>query len=448
MPWAPSSLFNAGDVGGWFDASDLSTLFQDSAGATAVTADTQPVGKWLAKFGSGSKGFDLSQATSGAKPVYKTDGALHWLQFDGGDWLDSLVERFGDTGLFASASEQFTVAVAFNVGTQTGTLFGRAGATSTSKTLQVYFTASQTLAAVCRGGTATNYGSTASSPGVASFRWDGAVAKLRYKDGATTVSVGSAVEESGQRIVVGARTNGSGHLLGATSRLAQVFFIDRNLSDTELSYLLWHFAQKVSTTAGTEPPADAITVSGASIDGSDVVAGTASATVAITGAISEAADTVSAAFSSVIGVASAVLESGDLIAGSVDSTGLRSVAGAIQESDETVSAGVAPIVHGEVSLTEASDQAAGACSAVTALMGQVAEAEDAVIASLAGTTELFGAAQEVGDIIAGQAWYGQAGQTGYGTIQSSTTSAAITLTTPGTMVAVTASRATVEIEAA
>ena len=60
----PSSLFAAGEQGVWYDPSDLSTLFQDAAGTTPVTAVEQPVGLMLDK----SKGLVLGSelVTNGA----------------------------------------------------------------------------------------------------------------------------------------------------------------------------------------------------------------------------------------------------------------------------------------------------------------------------------------------------------------------------------------------
>jgi hypothetical protein len=46
---SPASLFAAGEQGAWYDPSDLTTLFQDSAGITPVTAVEQPVGLMLDK---------------------------------------------------------------------------------------------------------------------------------------------------------------------------------------------------------------------------------------------------------------------------------------------------------------------------------------------------------------------------------------------------------------
>ena len=80
--FSPLDLFASGEQGAWYDPSDLSTMFQDSAGTTPVTADGQPVGKILDKSGRGNH---ASQATAAKRPLYKTSGGLHWLQFDGVD---------------------------------------------------------------------------------------------------------------------------------------------------------------------------------------------------------------------------------------------------------------------------------------------------------------------------------------------------------------------------
>ncbi|EEW26613.1 LamG domain-containing protein [Rhodobacter ferrooxidans] len=47
--WKPTKLFSAGVKGGWYDPSDLRTLFQDAAGTIPVTAAGQPVGLMLDK---------------------------------------------------------------------------------------------------------------------------------------------------------------------------------------------------------------------------------------------------------------------------------------------------------------------------------------------------------------------------------------------------------------
>jgi len=80
--FSPASIFAGGTEGAWYDPSDLSTLFQDSAGTTPVTASGQPVGKMLDKSGNGNH---ATQATSSRRPTYTEGGGLSWLAFDGVD---------------------------------------------------------------------------------------------------------------------------------------------------------------------------------------------------------------------------------------------------------------------------------------------------------------------------------------------------------------------------
>lgn len=53
----------------WFDASDLSTLFQNSTLATPVAANSDPVGGWKDKSGNNNHAL---QATDAKRPLYKT----------------------------------------------------------------------------------------------------------------------------------------------------------------------------------------------------------------------------------------------------------------------------------------------------------------------------------------------------------------------------------------
>lgn len=64
----------------WFDASDLSTLFQDTGGASPVTRDSQAIALIRDKSGHGR---DLTQDTAAIRPLYRTAGALSWFEFDG-----------------------------------------------------------------------------------------------------------------------------------------------------------------------------------------------------------------------------------------------------------------------------------------------------------------------------------------------------------------------------
>lgn len=77
------SLFTEGEEGFWYDPSDLTTLFQDEAGATPVTTAGQSTARANDKSGNA---LTLTQATVANRPTYQTGG---FLRGDGGDLLAS-----------------------------------------------------------------------------------------------------------------------------------------------------------------------------------------------------------------------------------------------------------------------------------------------------------------------------------------------------------------------
>jgi hypothetical protein len=82
-PFSPISLFSS-NTGAWYDPSDLSSMWQDSAGTTPAAVD-QPVGKLNDKSGNGNHAL---QATTSKKPTLRNDGTNYYLEFDGADdWL-------------------------------------------------------------------------------------------------------------------------------------------------------------------------------------------------------------------------------------------------------------------------------------------------------------------------------------------------------------------------
>lgn len=83
--WSPALLFKGGERGAWYDPSDLSTLFQDSAGTIPVTATGQRVARMSDKSGNGQH---LINATPSSGPTYQTDGSGRaYLAFSGAQWL-------------------------------------------------------------------------------------------------------------------------------------------------------------------------------------------------------------------------------------------------------------------------------------------------------------------------------------------------------------------------
>lgn len=108
--FSPATLFAAGEQGGWYDPSDLSTMFQDTAGTVPVTATGQTVGLLLDKSGRGNH---LTQATAASRPIYGIEpfgGRRNLLtrteEFDNAAWSNSI----GGTGTNPTISANAGVA--------------------------------------------------------------------------------------------------------------------------------------------------------------------------------------------------------------------------------------------------------------------------------------------------------------------------------------------------
>ena len=86
LSFSPASLFAANEPGVWYDPSDFSTMFQDAAGTTPVTAVEQPVGRILDKSGRGNH---ATQVTATSRPVLSARVNLltRTEQFDDGVWV-------------------------------------------------------------------------------------------------------------------------------------------------------------------------------------------------------------------------------------------------------------------------------------------------------------------------------------------------------------------------
>jgi len=92
-------LFSASEPGAWYDPSDLSTLFQDSAGTTPVTAVEQPVGRILDKSGRGNH---ATQSTTTKRPVLsrRVNLLTKTEQFGEAVWLpNNITLTLGQSGI-------------------------------------------------------------------------------------------------------------------------------------------------------------------------------------------------------------------------------------------------------------------------------------------------------------------------------------------------------------
>ena len=97
----PASLFTTGVNGAWYDPSDFSTMFQDAAGTTPVTAVGQPVGLMLDK----SKGLVL-----GSEKIVNGDGTSLTGWSNGNNWWVVSNGRFyhASSSTYNELSQTFT----------------------------------------------------------------------------------------------------------------------------------------------------------------------------------------------------------------------------------------------------------------------------------------------------------------------------------------------------
>lgn len=216
----PATLFSSGQAGGWYDPSDLSSMWQDSAGTIAAAVDS-PVGKIDDKSGRGNH---LVQATSAARPILRLATGYYYLEFDG---VDDLLDKTLGTAIaqpYSRVSSLRQVSWASNDYIFTGATSAAGGLIQlgASPELQIYagtaFVASNTNLAV-------------GVNGVVSEAFNGASSSLTINNGtATTGNPGSA---SATNIAVGALSGGSfysnvriyGHLVRAGT------FTSQELSD-------------------------------------------------------------------------------------------------------------------------------------------------------------------------------------------------------------------------
>jgi hypothetical protein len=83
--WTPAELFLNGEQGAWYDASDCTTMFQDSAVTQPVTALGQSLGTWLNKIPSQPSQYNFGQAIGTSRPTTVSNGGKLAVRFDGSD---------------------------------------------------------------------------------------------------------------------------------------------------------------------------------------------------------------------------------------------------------------------------------------------------------------------------------------------------------------------------
>ena len=121
--FTPETLFAGGIAGAWFDPSDLSTLFKDSAGTTPVTASGQPVGLMLDKSGRANHAV---QATAAARPTHQvTPDRITLDKVD--DRMTVTVPVGGFTGTMVLGTDQGTASYGVTIPAGAYDIGGRGG---------------------------------------------------------------------------------------------------------------------------------------------------------------------------------------------------------------------------------------------------------------------------------------------------------------------------------
>ena len=108
QPWTPAYLPN-GELMNWYDASDITTLWQNIAGTTAVSVSGQTVQRWNDKSGNGN------HLTSSSGPAYTTGvmNSLPVLRYNG----NIMAKLFPAMG---NAADNYTVIGVFKVASNSG----------------------------------------------------------------------------------------------------------------------------------------------------------------------------------------------------------------------------------------------------------------------------------------------------------------------------------------
>lgn len=185
---------------------------------------------------------------SPAAPLWTSAG----LSFDGvNDYADTNLTSMGATSLFATAGQSFTIMlVASVISGPTSTLIGKASATGGNMTFRIFMSSGTNLTSTIRGtsgGATTIAASFDSNWHCHTVRWNGTAAIHRLDNGSNlSLNVGTAVEETTQRIMIGARTNTAANFLSGSEAYLAIY--DTALSDAQISsnytVLKAHLAQR------------------------------------------------------------------------------------------------------------------------------------------------------------------------------------------------------------
>lgn len=248
--WTPKRLFAAGEQGGWWDPSDLSTLFQDTAGTTRANVG-DPVGLIRDKSGRGNH---RTQATAASRPTLQQDASGYfYLSYDGVDdfmvtgSVDFTAANKATVWCAATKSSDTGFGLIAELGTNTDTVDGSFGIGHSGATGDA---SRRTWVAITRGTAASLLGSAfvyvapdsrvltalldnsgASPTGQTQLRLNGVLQNLAFGSAGTTASnYANAPMYFGRRGGVSSPFNGREYqtiIRGAASSADQIGQVER-----------------------------------------------------------------------------------------------------------------------------------------------------------------------------------------------------------------------------
>ena len=251
MPMSPRLLrpraasgFDPRSIAGlvaWYDASDLSTLFQNSNGTTAAVAENDPVGYVRDK---GPNGYHMTQTTNNARPLLKlsAQNGLPAILFDGTD--DFLINTSG-TNSFLNGSP---ASAAFVAQRQSDNPLGRtnqlhsvcatgrggaAGEVVFAAAVRNSFASPANSLTVSGGNTRRNGGDSV----------DTGIAPTAFSIGTGGTASNLNIQNANDGVHLGAARDGSG-TLGGSAALQNAFFLSGRIGEVALYSRLLSLAER------------------------------------------------------------------------------------------------------------------------------------------------------------------------------------------------------------
>ena len=221
----PSTSNTIAVAGSYVDPTDVSnTQYWGDATSGDNTVVSNRISVWFDQTGNGNSA--TSSGSSRPSSGTRTVNGNNTIDFDGSDDFMTLSKTLGN-GLFATTAKPFTVFIGGSVDT-TGTLIARGVSNSSQRTIQLADDGSDMVLTV-RGTQNVLISSYSGTNNIYVLRWDGTTFTA-YVDGgsAIAVTVGTQSENTGEDIILGARTGGTGFFLNG-------FIVDPIIMDAAAS---------------------------------------------------------------------------------------------------------------------------------------------------------------------------------------------------------------------